>query len=253
MPSPFPDLPIITPPGDERLSTPEKYGALFYLGLAGLAALVGMIVWFAYGVAMNWSMWTNIYILHDAKRPEAERIVAADSLASDSRMNQRQYWDIVMRDGLPPIARYRLAEALNAEATSADPDAYAAAVVESTAWPEWLRVLIARPMLYAVNRGVDFADEPIRLLTLRADPFLSLIGIYVQSLQRGGDPRAQRMLEQVATQDGPARATALLLVKSLHEKEPERTRLLDEASRGLREAMPAAAELWRGWSDKIGK
>src|SRR5919112_355497 len=132
MPPPS-DLPIINPefPGDGkrwpslpviRVDTPrktqaEKYGGLYYLGIAGLFVLVGLIGWFAYGVWSLRDVGARIYVLHDRRRPEAERIQAAGALARDPRVNQRQLWDMCVREqGLPPLARYLIAEALTAEA-----------------------------------------------------------------------------------------------------------------------------------------
>lgn len=251
--SPFPELPIITPSAEDRMSMTEKYGSLFYLGLIGLLVLIGLIGWFVYGIAANWSMWTNIYILHDTNRPDEQRILAADRLASDPRVNQRQYWDMVIRPELPSLARYRLAEALTAESTASDPAAYAKSVAFSTGWPDWLRVLMLRPMAYAVNRGISFSQEPIRDLQLMPDPFIKVWATYVQALQNGGDPVALKNLTEIAQGEGEPAGVARLLDASLHSVEPGRTHHLDEASRKLRKAMPEAASLWSGWEGRIGR
>ena len=249
----FPDLPIITPPVGERMSNREKYGGMFYLGLAGLAAILGLIAWFGYGLAANWSMWTDIYRLHDASRPEDERIVAADRLARDPRVNQRHYWDMLQRSDLPDLARYRLAEALTAEATAADPASYALSVAETGIRPTWLQALLVRPMALAVNRGIAFPEVPVRALRQTNDPLVQVFAGYVQALQQGGDPQALRDLQAVARGEGPARAAAERLVASLNGADSERSARIEEAARLLRRDQAEAAKLWAGWRDEGGR
>ena len=43
-PAPFPDLPILNP-GLPARSQREKYGSLFFLGIAGLLLLIALIAW----------------------------------------------------------------------------------------------------------------------------------------------------------------------------------------------------------------
>jgi hypothetical protein len=157
---------------------------------------------------------------------------------------------MVLRPELPALARYRLAEALTAEATATDPSGYAKTVAHSTGWPAWLRVLLTRPMAYAVNRGIAFPPEPVRELSLMDDPLLKVWSTYVQTLQRGGDPVALKQLEELSVARTPSSEVARLLLASLHEKEPARTEKLDEATRLMRRASPEAATLWQGWDDR---
>src|SRR4051812_9837506 len=114
----FPTLPIITPE-EVRRGDREKYGGLFYLGIAGLVVIVTLVAWFAWQAWTLRDVWTNIYILHDVHRGDPERVQAAYTLAHDPRVNQRQLWDNALSRSLPPLARYVLAEALTAEAASA--------------------------------------------------------------------------------------------------------------------------------------
>src|SRR4051812_49819420 len=60
---PFPSLPIVTPDPPRR-STVEKYGGIYFLGLAGLVVVVGLVSWFAAGVWSLRAVWSGIYILH---------------------------------------------------------------------------------------------------------------------------------------------------------------------------------------------
>src|SRR3954465_2449948 len=84
----FPTLPIVTPDLPRR-STREKYGGALYLGLAGLAAILALVGWFVHGAWSLREVWSNVYVLHDGRRPDAERIRAADALSRDPRVNQR--------------------------------------------------------------------------------------------------------------------------------------------------------------------
>ena len=68
-----------------------------------------------WGVVLLCAVRTNIYVLHKSGRPESDRVQAAYVLSRDSRVNQRQYWDICLRKPLPGLARYVIAEALTAE------------------------------------------------------------------------------------------------------------------------------------------
>ncbi len=148
MPPIHSDLPIITPDPPRR-SQAQKFGGLFYLGIGGLAVLVLLIGWFGWGVWSLRHVWTRVYILNDAGRPEPERIDAALALSRDPDANQRQLWDLALSRVPPPLARYLLAEALTSEAIQADPSGYALAVARSEGWPDWLEALAA------AHQGMD--------------------------------------------------------------------------------------------------
>ena len=103
--SSFPSLPIINNPQAPARSQREKYGTLFYLGILGLIVLVTLVGWFGYRVWSLRDVWAKIYVLNDAREPEARRIQAAFSLGRDPRVEQRQLWDLSLRRGLPELAR----------------------------------------------------------------------------------------------------------------------------------------------------
>ena len=80
----FPVLPIVTPgEAKPRLTVRDKYGGLFYLGVIGLAILVALVAWFAWGAWSLRAVWSNVYVLHDRNRPEAERV--AGGVCSEPR------------------------------------------------------------------------------------------------------------------------------------------------------------------------
>jgi hypothetical protein len=243
----FPSLPIVTPE-EPRRSDREKYGGLFFLGAIGLVVLVAMVAWFAWGAWSLRAVWSNVYTLHDRGRTEADRVAAAYALSRDPRVNQRQYWDICLRKPLPELARYVVAEALTAEAASADPRAYATTVARSQGWPVWLRLLLTRPIAYASAQGEAVAAGPLRELRDRGDdPAIALWADFALAAASPSDRDAAAALKKAAEQDGPDRAMARYLVDALAAKGAERTRHLDEATRWLRTHHPDAKRVWAGW------
>ena len=55
------------------------------LGIAGLGVLVALIGWFAWGVFAHGSIWSNVFVVNNAKAPMHRRIEAAMALASAKR------------------------------------------------------------------------------------------------------------------------------------------------------------------------
>jgi hypothetical protein len=244
----FPPLLIITP-DPPRLTQREKYGELFYLGIIGLSALGLLIVWFGYGLWTTRHVWSAIYILHNESQPEALRIQAAYALSRDPVTNQRQRWDICLRTRLPGLARYVLAESLTAEAASADPRAYALTVARSAGWPDWLRVLLLRPMAYAAGSGVAFPHEALDELRHHPDP---VVGLWAACVQAEADRQAdepRRELDRACATEGPNRELACLLQAAVRTEDPEaRTKALDQATLWLRTHHAPSAHLWEGWA-----
>jgi hypothetical protein len=244
----FPPLPIITP-DPPRLTQREKYGGLFYLGIIGLSALVLLIAWFGYGVWTTRHVWSAIYTLHDESQTEATRIQAACALSRDPVTNQRQRWDICLRTRLPSLGRYVLAESLTAEAASADPRGYALTVARSAGWPDWLRVLLLRPMAYAAGNGLAFPREALDELRQHPDPVVGLWAACVQAEvdRQAADPR--RDLDRACATDGPNRALACLLQTAVQAEDAKaRTKALDQATLWLRTHHAPSAQLWEGWA-----
>ncbi|MHC5539501.1 hypothetical protein ACYOEI_14885 [Singulisphaera rosea] len=250
----FPTLPIVTP-DPPRLTTREKYGSLFYLGIAGLAVVVALVGWFGLGVWSLRTVWTNVYILHDESRPEAERIQAAFALSRDPSVNERQRWDICLRKPLPPLARYILAESLTAEAASADPSGYATTIAKSPDWPGWFRVLLARPMAYASTEGIAFPRASLELIAKNPDPFVSLWGKFLLANGRPEDSSSRQALESESKSGGATREFAGYLLRALERGGhlADQTRILDEATDWLRNQDPEAEKVWTGWTLEEGR
>jgi hypothetical protein len=243
----FPTLPIVTP-GPARRPASERYGALFYLGLAGLLAVFGLLGWFAWEAWSLRSVWSRIYILHDPGGSEAERVQAAFELSRDRRVDQAQLQQIALRRPLPPLARYVAAEALTAEIVSPDPRGYGLAVARSEGWPDWLRVLMARPMACAATLGRPVDRQALQELSQRPDPALGLWARYALAAGRDGDRESESMLRHAAEADGPTQGLAVPLVAALDaRRRAERLADLDAATRWMRKGYPPAAEVWSGW------
>ncbi len=245
-PAPLPELPVIQLEPFERKTQAEKYGAFFYLAIAGLVALVGLIAWFGYGAWSLRDVWKDVYILHDPGRSEVDRVNAALRLRHNPDTTQRQIYDITLRTEVPAVARYLLAEALTVEAMTGDPRGYALAVARSEAWPDWLRLLHLRPLAYGAGQGEAITQQPLRELTEHPDPILQLWAYYTLAESNSSDPQARKALEEAAeTGDHPALAKKLL--EALEADRSARFAPLDEATDWVREHHPDAVQIWKDW------
>lgn len=250
----FPDLPILNP-GDVPPPAPargerEKYGALFYLGIAGLALVVVLVACFGYGLWSNRDIWADVYVLNDPKRPEAERLDAALRLGHNARLDDAARMEMAMRRDLPPLARYLLAESVSTDSVAHDPRSYAMAVARSEGWPDWLRLLLECNLAFGAGRGYDIPSEALDELRRQADPMVALWATYSRAvLPRGGsDPALAADLEKQAGTPGPAGELAGMLLAALRSPGGERERRLDLAVVWLRRHHTQAAEIWRGWT-----
>ena len=165
----FPELPIVTP-DPPRLTLREKYGNFYYFGIAGLIVSLSLVFQFSYGLWASWDTWKAFFVLAHPLKPEAERIQAAWFLRHSPDINDAQRADIALRKELPTLGRYLVAEGLSPHAIQVDPKAYALMVAKSEGWPDWLRLLMARPMAYGVGEGYRFAWEALELLRQNPDP-----------------------------------------------------------------------------------
>jgi hypothetical protein len=252
----FPSLPIVTPPPEEtRRSDAQKYGALYYLGVVGLAVVIALLAWFAWGAWSLRSVWVNVYVLHQPQRSTAERVQAAYALSRDPKVNPRQLWDIALEKPLPPLARFVVAEGLTADVVNDDPHGYAAAVARSENWPDWLRLVLLRPMAYRAALGRPLPREPLDELSRHNDPAIRLWASYtLAASQEGGDSKALSSLRSAADAEGPLQPLALDLVNALDARRlDDRIRALDAATLHVRTAQPEAARLWTGWNVRGGR
>jgi hypothetical protein len=251
----FPDLPILNPrdvpvaaAGPPR-SQREKYGGLFYLGIAGLVILVGLLGWFAHGLWTNRDIWADVYTLNDASRPETVRLDAALRLARNPRLDDAPRMEMALRKDLPPLARYLLAESVSIELVAQDPRSYALTVARSEGWPDWLRLVLSRRLAYGAGRGYDVPRDALEELGRHADRMIGLWATYSLAVLPHGDPdpAAAAELSKVAQGGGPTSDLAALLRSALAAPGEERELRLDEATEWLRRHHPGAAEIWRGW------
>jgi hypothetical protein len=251
----FPDLPIInpglpTPPPAPARSQREKYGGLFYLGIAGLLFMVVLVGWFGYGVWNNWDIWADVYAMHNASRPEADRIEAAYRLAGNPRVGDIQKLDMSLMKDPPELARYVLAESVSTDVVARDPRGYTMLVVRSEGWPDWLRLLLSRRLAYGAVRGYDIPPDPLDELKRRSDPMIDLWATYALAVlpRSGPDPARTAELEKAAKAPDATGELAGLLLAALRAPEGEREGRLDEATTWLRRHHPQAAKIWQGWT-----
>lgn len=249
---PFPELPIVTP-DPPRMSLREKYGSLYHLSIAGLVISFALVGFFAYGLWSTRDYWTAIYVMDDPKRPEAERLQAAWTVAHHPTTNERHRSDFALRKDLPPLARYLIAERITSEAIRTDPKGYAQMVAKSEGWPDWLRLLLVRPMAYGVGEGYRIAWEPLDLLRQNPDPAIALWATYTRAVMAPGDSSAAGSLDRDATKEGPFRPLAALLDAAARAEGEARVEKLDEATAWLRTHHPEAIKVWAGWTERDGR
>jgi hypothetical protein len=251
----FPKLPILSPAeipppgqrGETVRSQFEKYGGLFYLGIAGLAIMAGLVGWFAFRFWILRDVWTDVYVLHDPGHSELDRVRAAFRLASDPRVTDAQRMEISLRRDVPDLARYLLAESVSTDAIARDPRSFALTVARSPEWPDWLRLLFARRLAYGAARGYAIPREALAELAGHSDPMIELWADCALTLLPESDPKAAGALEQAAVVPGPTAELAALLRAASAAPPRERDPRLNDASLWLRLHHPQAAKIWDGW------
>jgi hypothetical protein len=253
-PSPpaFPALPIITPDAPRKTQR-EKYGALFYLGIAGLLISLVLVGRFAWEMWSLRDVWSNIYVLHDVSRPLGDRLQAAHALARDARVTAQQRWDIALRKPLPDLARYLVAESLTTDAVKSDPAQFVRIVAFSEGWPEWLRLLGLRAMALAAAEGVSLPEEAVDALARRPDPLFASWADYIRAVTTDTDRAAAARLRERAAGSGPDTGTARELAAAIEAGSFERTSHLEAATRLIRTDSPEAARVWAGWDEREGQ
>ena len=248
----FPDLPIVTP-DPPRLTLREKYGSLYYLGVGGLILTVVMVATFGYGIWATRELWSAFLILADPSRPESDRAVAAWVMTHHPAANDVQRMEFAFNKELPDRVRYIIAEGLTTDAIRSDPKGYALQVAKSEGWPNWLRLVMIRPMAYGVGEGYRIAWEPLDSLRKNGDQAVALWATYTRAAMGPGDPAAAADLDSAARRPGFYQPLAMLLDAALKADGPARTRKLDEATAWLRQFHPIIAPFWKGWDVRDGK
>lgn len=242
----FPSLPIVSPL-EARLSNVEKYGGLYYLGIAGLLVILMLVGWFGWRVWSTREVWSNVYRLHDTNRTELDRLNAALALSRSPDVNPRQLWEISLRKPLPPLARYLVAEGLTAEAVASDPEAFGAALTKSEGWPDWLRLILMRPLVYFAALGGPIPRDSLKELADSTVPAIGLLARFALAASKEGDPGSVEAIRKAAEAPGELQDLANDLLHALHSQRLDQKLLaLDSATFRLR-SIPPAAELWEGW------
>ena len=206
-PNGFPKLPILSPAEIRRLrvsASARSTAGSSIVGIAGLVLLCLMVGWFAYGFWSLRDVWADVYVLHDPKRSEADRVQAAFRLSRDPRVNDGQRMEICLRRDLPDLARYLLAEAVSTDAVASDPRSFSLAVARSPDWPDWLRLLLARRLAYGAARGYAIPREALDELAGHSDPMIGLwANCRLGPARRARTRSRPRQLEQAARDAGP--------------------------------------------------
>jgi hypothetical protein len=252
-PNGFPELPILSQGELPPLTQREKFGGLFYLGIGGLLVLIVLVGWFSYAVWANSDVFMDVYRLHDAKRPEAERDQAAFRLSRNPRVNDTQRMQMSLERDLPDLARYLLAESVSTDAVAEDPRSYALTVARSPEWPDWLRLMLSRQLAYGAGRGYAIPHASLEELARHADPMIGLWTTYALAVLPDSDPRWAAQLETSALEEGERAELAALLLAALRLSGTEREARLDLATRWLRRHHPHSAKIWQGWDVKDGQ
>jgi hypothetical protein len=242
----FPTLPIINPAVSSPRTERAKYGGLFYLGIGGLVLLIVLIAWFGHGLWANGQAFADVYVLHDSSRGLSKRAEAAFRLAHSGRLDDGQLMEMSLNRDLPDLVRYLLAEGVSAQAAARDPRGYSLAVARSPDWPDWLRLLLVRPLAYGSGRGYAIPREVLVELAGHHDPVIGLWASYALAARPVDHSNQRAVLEKTALAKDANGELAAQLLRALDADEPERSALLDRTTIWLRHHHPASAEIWKG-------
>jgi hypothetical protein len=252
-PNGFPKLPILSQAELPALTQREKYGGLFYLGIGGLLVLIALVGWFSYSVWAVRDVFTDVYLLHDATRPQADRNQAAFRLTQNARLNDTQLMQMSLERDLPDLARYLLAEAVSTDAVAHDPRSYALSMARSPDWPDWLRLVLARRLAYGAGRGYAIPRDPVEELARHADPMISLWATCALAELAGADPVGTAKLERAAAEKGGPGELATSLLAALRSSEADCEDRLDATTFWMHHHHPQSAKIWEGWAVKNGR
>jgi hypothetical protein len=136
---------------------------------------------------------------------------------------------------------------LTPEVYANDPRGHALAVARSQGWPDWLRILLARPISYGAGRGIVFPSEPLQELMQNPDPATRLWAAFALAVTGKGNQAATEELQRASEEGQPAHELARLLSAALAATGESRFTLLDEATISLRTHYAPTAGVWTGW------
>lgn len=246
----FPKLPILSPAELPPRGQREKYGGLFYLGIGGLVVLVVMVAWFGYGLWSLRDVWSNVYVLHDARRPEPQRLAAALKLARSPNLGDDQRLALALERDLPDRARYSLALAVSADLAAEDPRGFSLEVARSPGWPSWLRLVLELNLARGVIRGYAIPPVALQELSRNDDPMIAAVALFSQAVARPSEPDARKALELQAADAGSTAGLARKLIDALDAPAPQREPLIDEIGHWLRQHHAPSAQV--GGDGKAG-
>jgi hypothetical protein len=191
-------------------------------------------------------------VLSDSTRAPSDRMQAAFRLSRDARVDDSLRMELCLNRELPELARYLLAEAVSTGAVARDPRSFALTVARSPDWPDWLRLLLTRPLAVGAGRGFAIPREALDELAAHSDPMVRLWAVYAQAAQGAPDPRAVEGLKTAARDPSDRGALAAALLAALRASDRREDRL-HEASLWLRRHHPQAAQIWQGWDEVDGR
>jgi hypothetical protein len=243
---PFPKLTILPdsppPPAQPRLTTAQKYGSLYWLGISGLVFSIGLVGWFAWSLVAMRQVWQAVYVLHDTEASAPDREAAVFVLLTDPRVQAQQIQPMLFRPTLPDKARYLLAESLDKAVSATDARQMLRLLATSNAAspPNWLRSHLARLAAVTIPKDAKFPADSFRQLLDDSDPIVAdwaafaLSGSPDETQKSAGTARLKKRAEEgsqlaatlMSIGNGPDRPTDLAPVKKLMRIETEANRAL---------------------------
>lgn len=215
----FPKLTILPDSGPvpepARLTNLQKYGGLYWLGLAGLVTTFLLVGWFGINLWLMRGVWREIYVLHKEDFPDARRIAAARYLAESPDVQPSQIQPMLFRRPLPDEARLILAESLKkADSVASARQMLGLLATEgATSPPPFLRRHLAR--LSAVTIPADSRFPAESFAALLNDKDLIVADWAAFALTRSADEsRKKQGIDWLKMQSGTKSELAETLLKA---------------------------------------